>query len=95
MRDEICLPTLFTLPALDAQLDQGASQRGVDGGDFFVGEFFFEPSLGALPGFFGLGFVNLVGLNRQIGEDRDAGGRDFDESRSASRRTCRGRLYAR
>jgi hypothetical protein len=30
--------------------------------------------------FFGFGFVNLVGLNRQIGEDRNAGGCDFDES---------------
>ena len=48
--------------------------------DFFVGEFIFEPCFGALSGFFGLSFVNLVGLNRQVGEDRDAGGRDFDES---------------
>jgi len=37
--------------------------------------FFFEPGLGALPGFFGLGFVNFVGLNRQIGKDRDVGSR--------------------
>ena len=91
----LSLDASFALPALDAQLDQGASQRGVGGGDFFVGEFFFEPSLGALPGFFGFGFVNLVGLNRQIGEDRDTGGRDFDQSSASSRRTCRGRLYAR
>ena len=71
---EICLGSSFALAALDAQLGQGASQRGVDGGDFFGGEFFLQASLGALPGFFGLGFVNLVGLDCQIGEDRDAGG---------------------
>ena len=63
------LAASFALPALDTQLDQGASQGSIDGGYFFVREFFFEPSLGALPGFFGFGFVNLVGLNRQIGED--------------------------
>src|SRR3974390_3364885 len=33
---------------LDAQLGQGASQRRVDVGDFFVGKFIFEPRSGTL-----------------------------------------------
>ena len=37
----LSLHASFALPALDTQLDQGASQRGVSGGHFFVGEFFF------------------------------------------------------
>ena len=89
------LAASVAFPALDAQLGQGASQRGVDGSDFFVREFFVEPSFGALPRFFGFGFVNVVGRNGQIGQDRDTGGRDFDQSFAASRRTCRGRPCAR
>ena len=49
-------------------------------GDFLVGKFFLEPRFGALPGFFSFGFVNLVGLNRQIGQDRNASAGNFDES---------------
>src|SRR6266545_7863895 len=66
--------------SLDAQLGQRARERRVDGRDFFGGKLFVETGFGALPRFFGLGFVDAVGLNREVSEDGDAVGGDFDET---------------
>ena len=44
-------------PSLDAQLDEGASERGVDGSDLLARELFAETGFSALPRFFGFCFV--------------------------------------
>src|SRR4029453_3856392 len=71
---------LHASPSLDAQLGQGASERGVDGSDLFVREFFAETGFSALPRFFGFRLVNAVGRNGEVRQDGDAVGGDFDES---------------
>src|SRR4029450_914543 len=55
---------LHASASLDAQLGQGASERGVDGSDLFVREFFPQTGFGALPRFFGF---RLVDASRRHG----------------------------
>src|SRR4030095_312499 len=71
---------LHVSASLDTQLGQGAGERGVDGSDLLVREFFAETGFTSLPRFFGFRLVNAVGRNGEVRQDGDAVGGDFDES---------------
>ena len=60
------------LAALDLKLGQGMRQGGLHNGGFLVVQVLGQPGLGALPGFFRFGFVDVLSLDRHIGHDRDA-----------------------
>ena len=46
-------------------------ERSLNARGFFVSDLLSEARFGALAGFLGLGFVNVIGTNRHVGENGD------------------------
>src|SRR2546428_8893060 len=61
--------TLAMLTALDLELGQGVHEGGADQSRLLIVQFVREARFGAFAGFFGLGFINLLGANRHVSED--------------------------
>lgn len=65
---------------LDLELGEGVDEGGVDRGHFLVGKLFAEAFLRAPSGFFGPGFVDILGLNGHVGHDGDTLAGDLNEA---------------
>ena len=78
------VPALYEQADTDAQLRRDEPAKACRSATSSSERLSYSRGLSTLPGLFGLGFVDFVGLNRQIGEDRDAGATDLDVSRAVT-----------
>src|SRR4030095_11032628 len=77
---EAPIPGSDSTAQFDAQLGQRASERRGDRSVLFVRKRLAKTRFRALSRFFGLRFVDAVSRNREVRQDGDAAGGDFDES---------------
>ena len=92
MSFEIVGRYFFRAP-LDLELGRGVGERGLNVRGFLVADFLGQAGFGPLPGFLGLGLVNVVGLDRHVGEDGHAVAGDLhktvaDGEENSFRRPC-------
>ena len=69
----------FSAAPLDLQLRQRPRQRRVHRRDLLVRDLFAQPRRGALPRLLDHRFVDLLGLDRHVGDDRHARGGDLHQ----------------